>query len=45
MLAAAYPKSKSTYLINIYDSNTTELIWTLKGHANTINQIVWSNKD
>ena len=37
MLAVAYPKSKTTYLINIYDSYTLELIWTLKGHTSTVN--------
>jgi cilia- and flagella-associated protein 57 len=45
-LAAGYPRAKSShFLINIYDSHTTELVATLKGHQNTINDIVWGPND
>lgn len=46
MIAAAAPRTKSThYMLNIYNSYTTEYIAQLKGHTNTILDIVWSKKD
>jgi hypothetical protein len=39
-LAAAYNKNKTNiYFVNIYNSYTAELITSLKGHSNVINDI------
>lgn len=46
MAAAAAPRTKSThYMINIYESYTTECIMSLKGHVNTVTDIVWAPND
>ncbi len=42
MIACAYCKPKSNhYLVNIYNSLTGEHINTLKGHGNTVTDILW----